>query len=413
MEMDPTRIAATVKAKIGEVAWRRLHARLAEVNGHIISRGIQSYQGKSDLLTGYSCGEFFDWDLYFENVYMSYYGISRYCRTNLEVFLDQQLECGFVARTLAQPRLRQHFKPFLAQIALLGSRQFDSFEWLRSKYYARLVKYLDYWFWFCDFDRNGLSVWDSADHSGMDNQDSRAGRMHAMTMEGADLNAYLVRELQAMAILAERLGYRQDCETFREHAGRLGRLVNDLLWHDEDGFYYDRNERTGQPVKVKSVAGFMPLWAGIVPAERAERIIRRHLINPDEFWLAYPIAGYARTEPDYYQERYGGECNWRGATWVPTNYAVFHGLMRLGYTDIAEQLAYRTFEMVLREETTREYYNAETGSGQGLNPFWGWSALAYFMPLEFEMNYDPTDLETRSILPLASAALGLDFAGGR
>ena len=97
MDMDPTRIASAVKEKIGEVAWRRLHARLAEVNGHIISRGIQSYQGKSDLLTGYSCGEFFDWDLYFENVYMSYYGISRYCRTNLEAFLDQQLECGFVA----------------------------------------------------------------------------------------------------------------------------------------------------------------------------------------------------------------------------------------------------------------------------------------------------------------------------
>jgi neutral trehalase len=230
-----------------------------------------------------------------------------------------------------------------------------------------------------------------------------------MTMEGADLNSYLVRELRAMIILAESLGYSQDCETFREHAGRLGRLVNDLLWHDEDGFYYDRNERTGQPVKVKSVAGFMPLWAGIVPADRAERIIRQHLINPDEFWLAYPIAGYARTEPDYYQERYVSECNWRGTTWVPTNYAVFHGLMRLGYTEIAEQLAYRTFEMALREETTREYYNAETGSGQGLNPFWGWSALAYFMPLEFEMNYDPTDVETRGIVPLASAALGLDF----
>jgi len=411
MDTDAARIASGLKGKLGEAAWKRLRARLAEVNGHIAARGIQSYQGKSDLLTGYSYGEFYDWDLYFENVYLSYYGISRYCRTNLEAFLDQQLECGFVARTLVHPRQRQHFKPFLAQIALLGSRQFSSFEWLRNKYYTRLVKYLDYWFWFCDFDKNGLSVWDSADHSGMDNQDSRAGGLYAMTMEGADLNAYLVRELQAMAILAENLGHRQDSQGFREHARRLGQRVNDVLWHDEDGFYYDRNERTGLPVKVKSVAGFMPLWADIVPSDRAERIIRKHLVNPDEFWLAYPIAGYARTEPDYYQERGGSECNWRGTTWVPANYAVFHGLMRLGYRDIAEALAYKTFEMALREETTREYYNAETGSGQGLNPFWGWSALAYFMPLEFEMNYDPTDLERREIVPLASAVLGLEFSG--
>jgi hypothetical protein len=38
---------------------------------------------------------------------------------------------------------------------------------------------------------------------------------------------------------------------------------------------------------------------------------------------------------------------------------------------------------------TREYYNAETGTGQGLNPFWGWSTLAYAMLLELEMGTTP------------------------
>ena len=195
-----------VRNTIGENAWTRLKIRLGEVNHDIRARGIRPYRDHTNLVTGYSYSEFYDWDLYFENLYLSYYGESRYCRSNLEAFLDQQAECGFVARTLKDPRYRQHFKPFLAQIALLGSKQTGSVNWLAGRYYQRLQKYLDYWFWFSDFDRNGLAVWDSADHSGMDNQVRRAGEMHAMTVEGVDLNCYLLMELRAMAALAASSG---------------------------------------------------------------------------------------------------------------------------------------------------------------------------------------------------------------
>ena len=42
-------------------------------------------------------------------------------------------------------------------------------------YYEQLMLSIDYWMRYCDFDRNGLPVWNSSDHSGMDNQISRAG----------------------------------------------------------------------------------------------------------------------------------------------------------------------------------------------------------------------------------------------
>ena len=384
--------------RIGGTTYARLIARLREVNHDIITRGIRPYAG-STLVTGYSYEEFYDWDLYFENLYLSHYGVSQYCRTNLEIFLERQLASGFVARTLINPRQRQHFKPFLAQTALLGCRQTGDTRWLRGKYYDRLKKSIDYWFWFQDYDKNGLAVWDSADHSGMDNQQSRAGVTDSMTVEGVDLNCYLVRELRAMALLAQALDRGDDHDRYTAQAESLAALVQHTFWDEGDGFYYDRDERQDALVRVKSVAGFIPLWLDTVTPERARRVIATHLCNPDEFWLQYPISTYARTEPDYYQERTGDECNWRGTTWIPTNYMVFHGLLKHGYTDIAEDLAYKTFEMALRETSTREYYNAETGVGQGLNPFWGWSSLAYVMPLEFEMRHDPTEL---SLEPIAA-----------
>ena len=98
-----------------------------------------------------------------------------------------------------------------------------------------------------------------------------------------------------------------------------------------------------------------------------------------------------------------------GPTWIPTNYMAFHGLMKYGYKDAAKELAEKTFEMVLSEDATREYYNAENGCGMGLNPFWGWSTLAYFMPLECELGYDPTDLQFADYVPLANRYLSLTF----
>ncbi len=386
--------------EIGEKSWDTLYKRLKKVNRDIASRGIQCYDGRMDLITGYSYGEFYDWDLYFENIYMSYYGIHEYCRNNVEAFLDQQLACGFVSRTIIQPRMQQHFKPFLAQIALLGAKQSGNFQWLRGKYYDRLKKYIDYWFWYCDLDKNGLCIWDSADHSGMDNQNRRAGAMYEKVVEGVDLNCYLYRELLALAEIAEKLGESKEKEQFLAHADTLAGLINRLCWDEEDGFYYDRHERRGELIKVKTVCGFLPLWAGIAPKERAERLVKEHLLNPDEFWLTYPVATWSKSEPDYYQQRKGGECNWMGTTWIPTNYMVFHGLLDYGYFEIGKQLAYKTFELVLSETETREYYNGETGCGQGLNPFWGWSTLGYYMPLEFEARYNPMDIDAKEILPL-------------
>ena len=386
----------------------QLKTRIQEVTADVRNHGLRFRNGRL-CLTGYSYGEFYDWDLYFENLFLSAFGVHEYCRNGVEMFLDQQLACGFVARTIVDPRQRQHFKPFLAQTALLGSRQSADFRWLDGKYYDRLRKYLNYWFWFCDFDRNGLCVWDSADHSGMDNQDRRAGSMFQMTVEGVDLNCYLVRELDAMAGIADELGHGEDANGFRCHARKLAETIDKVFWDEKDGFYYDRDEWTGQPVRVKSVAGFLPLWLGIAPAERAERLLREHLLNPQEFWLPYPVATWAKTEPDYYQNRTADECNWRGTTWIPTNYMVFHGLLRYGYRDAARELAGKTFRMVMAERRTREYYNAENGCGMGLNPFWGWSALGYLMPLELEQDYDPTDLARTEFRPLAKELLGVDF----
>lgn len=402
----------TFEKMIGVQDYGRLSARLAAVNTDIQKRGLHDFpDSKGKLLTGYEYGEFYDWDLYFENVYLSYYGVNKYDFTNFKVFLDRQEPNGFISRTIGikYPKPNQMFKPFLAQIAVLGSKQNgDNYEWLRGNYYQRLQRYLQRWFEY-DGDHNGLPVWNSSDASGMDNQLSRSGDLDASEDEGVDLACYLVRELRAMAVIAARLGDTAGQKSYLEHADRLSKAINTVFWDEKDGFYYDRNEKTGQRIRVKSVAGFMPLWAGVASRRQAERLVHDHLLSKDEFWLKYPVATYARTEPDFYQGSRTGECNWRGPVWVPANYMIFHGLLKYGYKEPAKELAIKSFRMALdANDNTREYYDSDTGRGNGMNPFWGWSALAYIMPLDYADSYDPMDL-TGEVKPLLKNQLGIEF----
>lgn len=401
------RAIAAVNARVGQRTWDRLLSHLEALNQDIRKRGFAWWEPTQRyLLTGYDYGQYYDWDLYYEGIYASYNGVHDCYTANLEVFFSLQRPDGFIQRAFGSKPwgTEQHFKPFIAQIVLVSHAHTGDDAWL-ARYYPQLERFLEHWSTAYDGDGNGLCYWPGgADQSGMDNQSSRCGG-HSGWSEGVDLNCYRVREYDAMAQLAMRLGRTADADAWRAKAITLRARINELLWDKAEGFYYDRDEQTGQPIRVKSVSCFTPLWARVASPEQAKRMITEHLVNPAEFWLTYPVASYARTEPDYAQV--AACCNWRGCTWIPTNHMIVHALRHYGYQDLARDLAYKTLDLALANPVTREFYNAETGAGYGCNPFYGWSSLAYLLPFEVELGFDPTELKTGLRIPNLVAELGV------
>jgi len=214
-------------AAIGQDTWHSLRQRLQQTNADIQQDGLRTVAGASGkLLTGYPYNEFYDWDLYFENLYLSYFGVWEYCFTNLREFLNRQQPDGYINRSLTKQRDRQHFKPFLAQVIVLGCKQNkNDYEWLRGNYYGRLDKYISKWFSY-DRDGNGLPTWNSADAAGTDNQWSRAGALSSFEVEGVDLASYLVLELRAMAVIAAALKLPGDAKAYSARANLVTEEMN-------------------------------------------------------------------------------------------------------------------------------------------------------------------------------------------
>ncbi len=356
--------------------------------------------------TGYSYRTLYDWDQYFESLVQIYMGWpSEYIKNGVLIFLDHQRPSGLISRSVPSNELHdpEHVKPFLAQIALLVYKAYGEIDWIvEETWFSRLERYLAYWLDDMDGNKNGLSEWMSAPHTGMDNQHERAGFWQDRFCEGVDLNCYLVRELKAFAMLASLAGKAAMAIEYRRKADELAERVRALLWDDEDGFFYDRNARAGEALKsrragwasamnasneerirVKSASSFAALWAGVATPEQARRMVFEHLFNAREFWTPYSVATLARSERWYNRDLYPADlgCNWRATVWVPVNYMVYRGLRSYGYDQLASLVAHCTHSLVTRAGDC-EWYDAETGEGRGLSPFWGWSLLAYFMPYE-------------------------------
>lgn len=386
----------------------------------LMRRGIFSEPDTGrEYFTGYSYATLYDWDQYFESIVQVYMAWpADFIKNGVTIFLDHQQDSGLISRSVPSNPFHdpEHVKPFLCQIACLVEKAYGETDWILTPHYlARLEKYLRYWLEEMDANHNGLSEWMSAPHTGMDNQHERAGFWLDRFSEGVDLNAYLARELKAFAHLCDLAGKDGLAGEFRRLAEARAATMRARMWDETDGFFYDCNARAGQQplsrhagwaaqmnnapadpsgqIKVKSMAAFAALWAGIPTPEQAARMVHEHLFNPREFYTAYPFAALARSERWYSRDWLPADlgCNWRARTWIPTNYMAYRGLRRYGYAQLATLAAQETHRLV-KTAGNREYYDAETGEGCGLDPFWGWSLLGHFMPYEETTQEDITEI---------------------
>lgn len=381
----------------------------------LMPRGVRHFAPKRPYFTGYEYATLYDWDQFFEGIVLGYTGYPvEYARNGIRLFLEMQREDGFVARsytpgTGVYVKHNVMFKPFLAQLALLTVHQDDNVEWLeREGFYDKLKKFYEYWRTACDPRGQGLSVWHEAEQTGMDNHFARAGAWEGSDKdfcEGVDLNSYLVREAEALAVLAEKLGRDADAAQLRASAENRKEAMRKWLWDDELGFFMDRHARENRWIPIKYAGAFAALWAGVATPAQAERIVKEHLLNEREFWRPFPVPILSADDPGYSQGYIEGEkttcCNWRANTWVPINYMTVHGLRSYGYGDLAADLAMRTYKLFNRGVFS-EYYLSESGVGSGCKPFWGWSVLAIFLPSEIDLNVDPTRIaaENSSLLTM-------------
>jgi glycogen debranching enzyme len=207
----------------------------------------------------------------------------------------------------------------------------------------------------------GLFFWVHSYESGIDNSPRFSSRDEKVKKDltriaAVDVNSYIVRQNQTLALIARELGKVEDARKFQEKAEELRSLVNSMMWDDGTGYYYDLDVVSGELVKIKTIASLFPLFAGIPDQERAQ-IIRGHVMDPDEFNTPFPLPSTALNDPTFEKD-----C-WRGPIWINTAYMVIVGMERYGFTEDAASLSFKLVEGIYKtyDNTNKfvEFYDPE------------------------------------------------------
>lgn len=392
-------LAASAQADVGTAQQQTVIERLFAKN-HVKDSIVKPPKGWLKypyLVPSGPYFQLFDWDSYFMGVALSYDHVGKPLATSVQDFLSfvdkDANDTGYTPREITATEfwaLPEMCKPFLAQAAYRASLTIGSAEWLRP-WYKRLGETLQFW----ENTRqqpNGLFVWFNGVESGVDNNPAVSDKP-ALATEGVDLQSYIYREYEAMALLADKLGYAKDAAMYRAKAAALKKRIQTLMWSEKMGTFLNIDARTGKKIDVLTWTNFVPLWAKVATKAQAKRMIEDHVLNPKEFWAPHGIRTLAPNQK-LYDPAHG---YWRGPIWVLSNYLVMHGLMNYGYHKQAVVLAERTQKLLVRDlETTggmNECYNPDTGKPEAGGHFVSWDLLGEHIVQEARTGRDPTALK--------------------
>ncbi len=212
----------------------------------------------------------------------------------------------------------------------------------------------------------------------------------SINQESVELNAYLAKEKEILANMADLLGDPAQAAEDRQDAKYVADYVATCMFDEESGFYYDRQLPDGDveadengckgtllTARGRGPEGWSPLWTGIASPEHAARV-RDIMVDPTEFNTKVPLGTASQTNPAYDPTIY-----WRGRVWVDQFYFGVAGLKNYGYDEEAAELTDKFFtnaEGLEGDQPIRENYNPETGVMQGATNF-AWSAAHLFMLL--------------------------------
>ncbi|MGY1601329.1 glucosylglycerate hydrolase [Geodermatophilus sp. SYSU D00815] len=184
------------------------------------------------------------------------------------------------------------------------------------------------------------------------------------------MSAIMAAASEALARIARSLGAPEVAE-LEEHAARFRAGVAAGV-DPELGLALDTDLRTGERLRVQTVAGFAPLLCGGLD-EAGERAMVRLLRSTD--WTGHPALRHAvlpttsPTSPDFRRRAY-----WRGPSWPVINWLFVWMLEQRGLEDVAAPLRRASLDQ-LAEGSLAEYYEPFTGEPLG-SACQSWTAAA-------------------------------------
>ncbi len=192
-----------------------------------------------------------------------------------------------------------------------------------------------------DRDRDGFQEYGTRSGQGYENVGWKDSGEAVVNLDGSlvrgpkalcELQGYVYAAWRGMAEVYDALGDTSRATALNAKADALYAHFNDVFWNEAGGCYAFCLDGNKRPVwTVASNVGHL-LWSGIVPPERAGRVVAR-LMQPD-MWSGWGIRTLTSDNPSYNPYSYQN-----GSVWPHDNSLIALGFKRYGFRAEANAVA--------------------------------------------------------------------------
>ena len=185
-----------------------------------------------------------------------------------------------------------------------------------------------------DRDGDGFQEYQTRSSAGYENQSWKDAGDAILYPDGTcvkgpkalcELQGYVFDAWLRMAEMFGALGASQRASVLRRKAQDLYQRFNEKFWDEETGFYALTLDGDKRPVMTVASNPGHCLWSGIVPRDRARRVVDR-LIQPD-MWSGWGIRTLSARHPAFNPFSYEN-----GSVWPHDNGIIALGMKRYGFT---------------------------------------------------------------------------------
>ena len=361
----------------------------------------------------------FDWDTYFA-AYMLSLGSKDLAYANAVEITREQTEAGFIPNfgSAAGIKSRDRSQPPVGSLIIRELYRKFGERWLLEEVFDALLRWNRWWpehrAWHgllawgsepyspqknADLEINSIDTWQGAAwESGLDNSPMYDGipfdpQSHCMLLADVGLMALYVADCSALAEIAQVLGREREAAELQARARQFDTALKGL-WDEQTGLFLNQRLDTAELTRRLSPTHFYPLLSRTASPHQAERMVREHLYNPQEFWGEWVLPSIARSDPAFADQDY-----WRGRVWGPMNFLVYLGLCNYDQEQARRDLAQRSQRLFLKNWRESgfvcENYSAITGLGGEISNsdrYYHWGGLLGMIAL-IEAGYMPRPLE--------------------
>lgn len=206
-----------------------------------------------------------------------------------------------------------------------------------------------------------------------------AKRRNRFVLEDLTFNSITIRACLSVDHLHRAIGNQNQAEKFHEQAQKMTAALDRINWVEERGCYFSRWDVKNPKLALRTTcASLLPLLTGLISRERAERLIKGYLMNPEKFFGPYVVPFNAKDEMARDKVYMEDLLLWRGhCIWTNMNWMMMEGLLNYGYTAEAREIT-RLSARMIQHEGFWEFYDYRNGQGKG-QPNFNWPGLVLDM----------------------------------